>query len=368
MSFFQQSTIRNQFSKRKINIIFISLVLFFLSSAYSQQQNKNDFIAGTKPDQRPKNAPRIKNSPKLDPTKVLHGANENIPPSLQKAVESQGNWYTPLLKPGMTGPYDIRNYHTAADTQLAESYQAKKFDPIHFPPKIYTASDQQCLACHKEIMTHKVLDKSQAGVLSASSLAWYQTLETYKGPQEDFHWRHLQSPYAKRVMQMKCTTCHQGNDPREEANLDIFHNPINTEGLTAQPPFTLRKMVNPKTCLMCHGQFPDPKIMNLPGPWHKIRDSFQNNCLSCHQVFRTNRHNVNFLNPAEIEKAGAETGDSCYGCHGGRSWYRIAYPYPRHPWPNMAPGTPDWAQNRLTESEKRFLNDYVENKKSQESK
>ena len=43
---------------------------------------------------------------------------------------------------------------------------------------------------------------------------------------------------------------------------------------------------------------------------------------------------------AKIEELGAKSGDSCYGCHGGRAWYRIAYPYARNPWPGMPEGTP----------------------------
>jgi nitrate/TMAO reductase-like tetraheme cytochrome c subunit len=115
----------------------------------------------------------------------------------------------------------------------------------------------------------------------------------------------------------------------------------------------MRKMVDPNVCLMCHGQFPY-KNMGLAGPWHESGATFQNNCLLCHAGIRTNRHNVNFLKPAEIEKEGAANSDSCYGCHGGRAWYRISFPYPRHTWPGATP-TPDWAKDRPTESDLRFL-------------
>ena len=53
-------------------------------------------------------------------------------------------------------------------------------------------------------------------------------------------------------------------------------------------------------------------------------------------------------------KAGQKNADVCYGCHGGRSWYRIGYAYPRHSWEGMSPEVPDWAKNRPTESEARF--------------
>jgi anaerobic dimethyl sulfoxide reductase subunit A len=58
-------------------------------------------------------------------------------------------------------------------------------------------------------------------------------------------------------------------------------------------------------------------------------------------AFRTNRHQVSYLKADAIEaaaKAGTANktgGDVCYGCHGGRAWYRIAYPYPRNSWPGM---------------------------------
>ena len=123
----------------------------------------------------------------------------------------------------------------------------------------------------------------------------------------------------------------------------------------AQAELTLRKMVDPEICLMCHGQFNYQVMTGLPGPWTESGEIFQNNCMACHVAFRTHRHKVNFLNAEEIEKAGQESGDSCYGCHGGRSWYRINYPYPRHEWPGMAPDIPDWAKERPTESQARFL-------------
>ena len=104
---------------------------------------------------------------------------------------------------------------------------------------------------------------------------------------------------------------------------------------------------------MCHGANPY-KMMGLPTPWAESGKLFQNNCLLCHQAIRTNRHQVNFLKPDAIEKEGIKNSDTCYGCHGGRQWYRIPYPYPRHAWKEMGKETPDWAKDRPTESEPRF--------------
>lgn len=236
-------------------------------------------------------------------------------------------------------------------------YESARFHPLHFPPQINQASNEECLVCHSEIMSHKPLESSPAGVPATDTLAWYQTLATYEGPQADFHFRHLQSDYATAVMNLECTFCHKGNDPREES-------PDMIPGRTAftaasSPEFTLRKMVNPSTtCLLCHGAMPAPEeIMGLSAPWHESREDFEdeetlNGCLTCHGEygFRTNRHNVTYLNAANIEDLATASSDTCYGCHGGRQWYRISYPYARHPWPDMDEETPDWALTRPTES------------------
>lgn len=223
------------------------------------------------------------------------------------------------------------------------------YDPTHFKPAIDTATDAQCLACHREVLDDKVRERSPAGISAAASKAWYQQLSTYAGDQDTFHRRHLVTPMAKELMNLRCTTCHQGSDPREEAP---------GSSATAMPQstdaFTLRKQVNPETtCLKCHGQM-NIQVMGLPSHWHESKDMFGNSCLTCHAAIRTTRHQVTYLKAEAIEAAGARNADTCYGCHGGRSWYRIAYPYPRHAWDGMAPEVPEWAKDRPTESEARF--------------
>lgn len=229
--------------------------------------------------------------------------------------------------------------------EATAGYEAARWDRIHFKPAIDDATNEQCLACHQEIIDRRVLEQAPAGVKASEVLAWYQTLDTYEGEQETFHRRHLVTPLATRLMDMKCTTCHQGNDLREEAPIPPTSNDA--------AGFALRKVVDPQTCVMCHGKF-NHEVMALPGPWHEVRQDFGDNCLTCHVAFRTERHKVNFLKPEAIEQAGQESADACYGCHGGRSWYRISYPYPRHPWPGMAEDTPDWAKDRPTKSQARF--------------
>lgn len=227
-------------------------------------------------------------------------------------------------------------------------YSAARWDPRHFKPLIDQTTDAECLQCHAEVLKPSVRQRSPAGLRADKSLAWYQTLDTYAGQQDTFHRRHLVSDFAKQVMDLRCNTCHQGHDPRDEAP---------GSSATAQADgYTLRKQVDPKICLMCHGQF-DWQIMGLPGPWEAHGETFGNSCLTCHAAIRTNRHQVNFLKPKAIEAAGEASGDACYGCHGGRAWYRIAFPYPRHAWDGMDKEVPDWAKGRPTRSEPRFQRD-----------
>jgi hypothetical protein len=223
------------------------------------------------------------------------------------------------------------------------------YDPNHFKPAIESARDEQCLACHREVLEDRVREASPAGVRAAASKAWYQQLATYGGDQETFHRRHLVTPLARELMSLSCTTCHQGNDPRDEApGTSATGTPQSDTG------FTLRKVVNVETtCLKCHGPM-NVAVMGLPTPWPESRETFGNSCLVCHSAIRTSRHQVSYLKAEAIEAAGQKDADTCYGCHGGRSWYRVPYPYPRHAWEGMAPETPEWARDRPTQSEPRF--------------
>lgn len=233
-------------------------------------------------------------------------------------------------------------------------YLKAQYSPLHFKPAIDTATNEQCLACHGEILVNSVRAESQAGVKAASVEAWYQTLDTYTGPQDTFHRRHLTEGMAKDLMNLQCNFCHQGSNPRDEAPVPPT---ITNAG------YTLRKQVNPETtCLLCHGQFPWQNMEGLGGTWSAERETYEpdpgtNGCLSCHNKdagFRTNRHQVTYLKADAIEAAAETNADTCFGCHGGRSWYRITFPYPRHPWPDMPAETPEWAKNRPTASDPRY--------------
>lgn len=98
-----------------------------------------------------------------------------------------------------------------------KDYDAARWHPLHFKPAIDTATNEQCLACHKEVLTTPLRTTSPAGAKAADAKAWYQSLDTYAGAQQSFHARHLTSPLAKQYNKPDCDFCHQGNDPREEA-------------------------------------------------------------------------------------------------------------------------------------------------------
>ncbi len=226
-------------------------------------------------------------------------------------------------------------------------YQRARFSELHFKPHIDKASDQDCLACHAEVLKPTVREASPAGVQAANVKAWYQQTSTYEGGQDTFHRRHLETPLAKSLMNLRCNACHQGLDVREETS---------GSSATAQDGgYAMRKQVDPAaTCLKCHGQM-SWQVMGLPSPWETAKDAFQGNCLLCHAGIRTHRHKVSYLNAEAIEAAAQKNPETCFGCHGGRAWYRITYPYPRHPWPGMPEQVPDWAKDRPAESEVRFL-------------
>lgn len=237
-----------------------------------------------------------------------------------------------------------------ASGALAQSgnYQRDKLHPAHTQPTINSTDDSECLACHAEILRPSVRAQSPAGLSAQSSKAWYQQTSTYQGEQDTFHRRHLSTPMAKELMNLRCNTCHQGSNPRDQ-------HPMSAADTQRTGGFVTRKSVDPeKTCLMCHGQM-NYTVMGLPDAWPKSKDMFQNNCMLCHAAIRTERHKVNFLNAEAIEKAGATNGDTCYGCHGGRAWYRLNFPYPRHAWNGMPDDTPAWAKTRPTSSNPRFL-------------
>lgn len=267
--------------------------------------------------------------------------------ALVVAVAAVGGWYASQQDAAQPAPTPVAMEPSAPVG--GKNLLRSTYDPIHFKPAIETAKDEHCLACHREVLDDTVRETSPAGVKASTSKAWYQQLSTYTGEQDTFHRRHLLTGMAKELMNLSCTTCHQGSDPRDEAQgTSATGTPQTDNG------FTLRKVVNVETtCLKCHAPM-NTAVMGLPSPWPESKEMFGNSCLTCHAAIRTNRHQVTYLKAEAIEAAGQKNADVCYGCHGGRSWYRIEYPYPRHPWEGMSPEVPDWAKDRPVVSEARF--------------
>lgn len=73
-------------------------------------------MAGLTPDRRPEGAPVVvqnNRAPKWE-ERFFFGITGKRPASLAWSAD-QGSWYTPFDRPGMTGPYDIRGWHSRAE-------------------------------------------------------------------------------------------------------------------------------------------------------------------------------------------------------------------------------------------------------------
>ena len=88
------------------------LLMLTLPIGHSAQSVAVYPVAGTTPWQRPGSAPVIE-WVKHDATwfkKAVTGVTPPYPRSLY-FLDNQGDWYTPFIHRGMTGPYDIRGWH-----------------------------------------------------------------------------------------------------------------------------------------------------------------------------------------------------------------------------------------------------------------
>lgn len=83
-----------------------------MSSALSAEDAP---IAGLEPSMRPAGALVITVYPKDAAwyRYALTGVSRPYPASL-RFLDDQGAWHNPFVRPGMTGPYDIRNWHGSA--------------------------------------------------------------------------------------------------------------------------------------------------------------------------------------------------------------------------------------------------------------
>jgi hypothetical protein len=99
----------------------LSLTVLFVAGL--SMAGAEDFVAGTEPSQRPAGAPVL-----LSFTKdaawyrtALSGIEAPPYPFSLRFLEDQGAWYTPFNRPGLTGPYDIRNWHGSGSTGASRS-------------------------------------------------------------------------------------------------------------------------------------------------------------------------------------------------------------------------------------------------------
>ena len=70
-------------------------------------------LGGITPDRRPEGLPVV-GATGFTPAgmaNALHGVASPPPASIGQWFDDQGGWFTPFTHPGMTGPYDIRNWH-----------------------------------------------------------------------------------------------------------------------------------------------------------------------------------------------------------------------------------------------------------------
>lgn len=76
----------------------------------------DEFVAGTTPSQRPAGAPVLVSFTKDAAwyRTALGGVEAPPYPFSLRFLEDQGAWYTPFNRPGLTSPYDIRNWHGSA--------------------------------------------------------------------------------------------------------------------------------------------------------------------------------------------------------------------------------------------------------------
>ena len=95
---------------KQIRILVASLVLAQLPAvAFSGDV----VVAGIDSSMRPVGAPVITEFIKSDGwlEAALSGVGQPYPPMVLQFLEDQGGWFNPFIHPGMTGPYDIRNWH-----------------------------------------------------------------------------------------------------------------------------------------------------------------------------------------------------------------------------------------------------------------
>lgn len=102
------------------------LPLFLISLLAAPAGAEELAVAGLAPDVRPAGAPRLVTYFKDADwyRRALTGISRPYPLSL-RFLEDQGAWHTPFTVPGMTGPYDIRNWHLLAPAGGCQSVERR---------------------------------------------------------------------------------------------------------------------------------------------------------------------------------------------------------------------------------------------------
>ncbi len=86
-----------------------------------------EFVAGSQPSQRPTDAPKLSSDNKDDAwyLHALKGVSMPYPAALC-FLQHQGQWFTPFNRAGMTGPYDMRRWHSATSTVVAGEHPSRR--------------------------------------------------------------------------------------------------------------------------------------------------------------------------------------------------------------------------------------------------
>jgi hypothetical protein len=88
------------------------MIAALILSATGMARAEGPAIAGLIPSERPAGAPVITEFVKDGAwyARALIGIEPPYPASL-RFLEDQGAWFLPFIRPGMTGPYDVRHWH-----------------------------------------------------------------------------------------------------------------------------------------------------------------------------------------------------------------------------------------------------------------
>ncbi|MDR0274866.1 MAG: hypothetical protein LBI48_05935 [Burkholderiaceae bacterium] len=70
------------------------------------------YVAGLHPDRRPDAVPQLEEAARTPDQleRALRGIEKPVPGNVA-SIAATGNWWVPLRRPGMTGPYDLRGWH-----------------------------------------------------------------------------------------------------------------------------------------------------------------------------------------------------------------------------------------------------------------